>query len=171
MGIFRTCLTQVIDSSGLTRAEVARRAGFSPQYLNHLVSGSKRAGTQSLAALLNVFPEPSIQRKLIQDFIGETLSDVLTHAQENEATESAITLLHSLIEGPIEQNLPQPMPIAGLPRNVPLSFVKTLNQLIQAGHKDASIFPMVEQLLVAGLMLQERQFPVRQRKRRSVPGS
>lgn len=167
MGLFRSSLNEVIDGSGMSRVEVARLAGFSPQYLNHLLSGSKRAGVQSLAALLGVFPEQGIQRNLIQAMIGDTLSAVLAHTQENKAAKSATTLLQSLIDGPIEQNLPQPMAVATLPRDVPLSFVKALNQLIEAGHRDRSIFPMIEQLLIAGLMLQEHQAPTRQRKQKS----
>ncbi len=38
---FATRLIQAIEASGLTRAEVARRADMAPQQLNHYLAGNR----------------------------------------------------------------------------------------------------------------------------------
>lgn len=149
MPTFGDALRRVILARGITGAELSEKSGLTRPYVSGLLTGVRKVGPKTLAAVMLVIEDEHDQATLLNAFLEEEVDEVFGHLKGNGAIARQQHLFTKALFSssiPVDSNAKGRNSLA-----LPAWLEELVDEAVAAGDSDPQVLELIRDLLLAAL--------------------
>lgn len=146
---FGNALRELMDLRKLTGAAVSKQSGLNRPYVSALLSGKRRVGSKSVAAVMRAFDDEGDQNRLVSAFLEEEVDDVYKYMGGKGAAVRLQQLFTKTLFAPGGPALLDRESRAN--PDLPIWLEELVVEAVAAGDSDPQVLELIRDLLSAAL--------------------